>query len=118
MAETVKTLQRALDRLDPSHVENDASHVHEKFIKSGLDMCIRRSNDSASQDAVPDCQSRLLLSSLSRAAEGSFVSSCCTGTITTLEIEHLEIIESGFYSVVCEYLLKDGLEAKKSRDLA
>ncbi|KAL7409134.1 hypothetical protein BDY24DRAFT_404344 [Mrakia frigida] len=76
MAETVKTLQRALDRLEPSQVDNDASHVHERFIKSGLDMCIRRSNDSASQDAVPDW------------------------TITSLEVEHLEIIESGFYSVV------------------
>jgi hypothetical protein len=74
MAETVKTLQRALDRLNLSQTDEHA-HVHQDFIKSGLDMCIRRSNESAEQN-VPDW------------------------TITALEIEHLEIIESGYYSVV------------------
>lgn len=110
MAETVKTLQRALDRLEPSQVDNDASHVHEKFIKSGLDMCIRRSNDSASQDAVPDCTSHLLASSRSQIVdERPFPFSLFpSGTITSLEVEHLEIIESGFYSVVCEYLVLSG----------
>jgi len=104
LAETVKTLQRALDRLDASQVENDASHVHQKFLQSGLDMCIRKSNNSVFQEAVPDCRSRLPLVRFSpNARDSPSFSSRRTGTITTLEIEHIEIIESGFYSVVCKF---------------
>lgn len=59
MSETVKTLQRALDRMDPQLAGTPAAVTHEQFIKSGLDMCIRRSNESvATVDGVPDCKTR------------------------------------------------------------
>lgn len=57
MSETVKTLQRALDRMDPSLAGTPAALTHEDFIKSGLNMCIRRSNESIlTSDGVPDCE--------------------------------------------------------------
>lgn len=52
LAETAKTLQRALGRLDRTA---DISGVHRKFIEAGLDSCHRRSSDMAG-DSIPDCE--------------------------------------------------------------
>jgi hypothetical protein len=76
MADTIKTLQRALDLLENSQ-KDDQAHLHRSFIECGLEMLIRMGNDPAGdQEEVPDW------------------------TITALEVEHLEIVETSVYAVV------------------
>lgn len=71
LAETVKTLQRALDKLGAF---TESRERHERFLKENLDMCRRRSGPEANEVA--------------------------DWAITGLEVQHLEVVSSTYYSVV------------------